>query len=56
MHFDFTVSLPTVFAVVGLWIRFEWKMYRHVVEHEMLVRDYCDRNNLKPGELPTRSS
>lgn len=57
------VSLLTVAPVLGsLWKvvnvirRVERKFDRLMVEHEMLVVDYCDRKGIKLGDLPTRTS
>ena len=58
MHIDFSVSIGnilTYIAIVGFAIRFETIIHKFLIEHEMLVQDYCKRNHLQMRELPTRS-
>jgi len=64
MHFDFTVTIGSVtlaFLVVGLIWRVERTLLRVdrlvgklSVEHEILILDYCSRNNIKIESMPTR--
>lgn len=57
MHIDFTVTLGNIIVFFtmmgGIW-RFETVVGRFLVEHEILIREYCDRNNIKLDNLPTR--
>jgi hypothetical protein len=59
MHFDWNISLPTMLTVIGAvggaWLRVERRLNRFLVEHEMLVDDYCRRHGSKVRDLPTRS-
>ena len=64
MHIDYTFTvgnLVTIAAVVGAIIRIEVIFERttgvirkFMMEHEMLVREYCKRNNIDIDDLPTR--
>jgi len=64
MHFDFTFTvgnIVTIGALVGAIIRVEYSIGRigsfvqqFMMEHEMLIRDYCKRNNIELDELVTR--
>jgi len=57
MHFDFTITLGNVVTLgvfLGGIIRFEWAFRRYGMEHEILVRDYCERHSIKISDLPTR--
>ena len=40
--------------LVALW-RINTFHNRLMVEHEILVQDYCDRNGLDPNAMPTRA-
>jgi len=58
MQITWTISLGnilTVLAFVGGIARIEMLLNKFLVEHEILVRDYCERHNIKPDDLPTRS-
>jgi hypothetical protein len=64
MHFDFTVTIGSVtlaILIVGLIWRVERTLLRVdrlvgklSVEHEILILDYCKRNNIKLESMPTR--
>lgn len=64
MHVDFTITLGNILtwvAFVGTVIRVEKFMseMRTAVqifrlEHEILIRDYCERHGLKIDDFPTR--
>lgn len=41
-------------ALILLWIRVDGFPRSLTQEHEMLVRDYCERNGIRPQDLPTR--
>lgn len=43
----FAIALGAIYRVESLIRRFG-------MEHEILVRDYCERHNLKLEDLPTR--
>jgi hypothetical protein len=56
-HFDFTITLgnlATMFAVVVAVVRIEIVTTRLLMEHEILIRDYCKRNSIEIKDLPTR--
>jgi len=61
MRFDLTISLGnvlTVVSVVGAVVIGVFRVNRllnwFLVEHEMLIKDYADRTNIKVADLPTR--
>jgi hypothetical protein len=58
MHFEFTMTLGQLITfttvLIGIW-RIEGLGRKYLVEHEILIRDYCERHNLKVHDLPTRS-
>lgn len=56
---SFTVgNIITVAVVVGAILRFETRVAGLVrsflVEHEILIADYCKRTGVKADDLPTR--
>lgn len=60
MHFDFTLTLGDVLKVVAIGAVL-WRVEQvhgwiksFLVEHEFLISDYCERNHIKPSDLPTR--
>jgi len=58
MHFDLTVSLGnlvTIGALLIAIIRWDRKLARYDVEHEMLIGWYCKSHNMRVRDLPTRS-
>lgn len=57
IHFDGTITITgagTVGTLVILLWRIETWGRRHFTEHEILVRDYCERKGIKLSDLPTR--
>jgi hypothetical protein len=57
MHFDFTISLGnllTLFIVGAALFRMDRLAAKFLVEHEILISDYCDRLGIKVENLPTR--
>lgn len=57
MHFDFTISLGqmvTLGVVTLATFRLESLISRFGIEHEILIRDYCERKGIRLGDLPTR--
>ena len=60
MHFDFTVTIGNIISIgavlgavwrIEIWLRkLDWML----MEHEILVREYCKRNDIKIQDLPTR--
>ena len=59
MHFDFTLNLANVTAIVvaltAIW-RVEQLLNWFILEHEVLVLDYCERKGIEINQLPTRTS
>jgi hypothetical protein len=58
MHIDFNISvgnIVTIIAVLGAIWRIERLSGKYLIEHEILIHDFCVRNNMKIGDLPTRS-
>lgn len=56
--FQFTISagdIAVVMAILGAVIRWEHKFSKYMVEHEILIQDYCDRKEMQITELPTRT-
>jgi hypothetical protein len=57
MHFDFTISFGNLitmgFVAVGL-LRMDRLAAKFLIEHEILIADYCSRMNIKAEDLPTR--
>lgn len=56
-HFEWTITFGnglSVSAAVYLIFRLETYGRRLVTEHEILVRDYCERKGIKLKDLPTR--
>jgi hypothetical protein len=56
---QFTIgNITTIVIVLGALVRFETRIASLVrtflMEHEILIRDYCKRNDIKPDELPSR--
>jgi len=47
-------SIPAVAAVGFFLHRIERRFNFLMIEHEILVKDYCDRNNIEVHDLPTR--
>lgn len=57
LHFDWTISLTGLMqfgAVCVLIWRMESYGRRMFTEHEILIRDYCERKGIKLKDLPTR--
>lgn len=57
IHFEWTFNLTNLLmfgAIVGYAWRLEKIITRFLVEHEILVRDYCKRVGIKINDLPTR--
>ena len=57
MHFDFTISLgqiATIATLIGIGWRLDRQMLKYLFEHEMLMQDYCERNNIELHTIPTR--
>ena len=61
MRLDLTISLGNIItiatvciAAVGMVTRINKLLDRFFVEHEMLIKDYCDRTGQKSVDLPTR--
>lgn len=57
MHFEFNVTIGQIMVMasfVGMVWRVEKLLAWFLVEHEMLISDYCDRKGFKVGQLPTR--
>jgi hypothetical protein len=65
MHFDLTISLGSILTfgsimvlAVTLAVNMKTlvrKMDIFLVEHEILIADYCKRTGTSPSELPTRA-
>jgi hypothetical protein len=60
MHFDATISIGNIvafFTIIGAIWRIERLMNWFLIEHEILIKDYCSRQNppIEIGDLPTRS-
>lgn len=56
--FQFTISagdIGVIIAILGAVIRWEHKFSKYMVEHEILIQDYCDRKEMLITELPTRT-
>jgi hypothetical protein len=59
MHFDFNIGISQVVnfvLLIGTIIRVEQWGRRFLVEHEILIRDYCKRNDIDLDDLPTRGN
>jgi hypothetical protein len=61
MHWDFTISfgniltmITFVFFLIGLNYKVQKWLDHFSIEHEILIRDYCERHDLKVTDLPTR--
>jgi hypothetical protein len=57
IHFDWTITLSgiaTFCSVVVLILRMETWGRKIFTEHEILIRDYCERKGIKLRDLPTR--
>ena len=57
IHFDWSISLGqiiTAVAVLGLLFKIQQFHNTLLIEHEILVTDYCERKGIKKHELPTR--
>ena len=57
MHFDLTISLGNlvIFAgILGGILRVEWLFRSYALEHELLIRDYCERKGIPLKDLLTR--
>ena len=55
MHLDFTINIPIIITLLVIAFYIDRTIRTHMVEHEMLMKDYCDRKELMLAELPTRS-
>jgi len=64
MHFDATITFGNVVTFIaiigGIWrveqfLRHTDKLLqKFAIEHEILINDYCRRNNVSIHEFPTR--
>jgi hypothetical protein len=61
--FHWSISLGDVLVLVSLFVgvggallRWEGLTRRLLIEHETLMRDYCQRHEIRLTDLPTRSS
>lgn len=57
MHFDFTISFGNVIAIVMVGIglfRMDRLAAKFLVEHEILIADYCKRTGIEVHNMPTR--
>jgi hypothetical protein len=57
MHFDMTISLgqiAVIVTLVGVAVGAVRRMDWYMVEHEILMQDYCERRRVKVKDLPTR--
>lgn len=57
MHFDFTISLGnllTIGLVVIVLFRIDRLAAKFLVEHEILIADYCKRIGIEIEDMPTR--
>lgn len=58
MHLDFTINVQSVInfvlLLIGIWRLEAWGR-KLLIEHEILVQDYCDRKGIKLNSLPTRT-
>ena len=57
MHLDLTISLGsilTIVTVLGIGLRLDRQLAHFLVEHEILIADYCKRSGISTNELPTR--
>lgn len=57
MHFDFTISLGNLvtLAMLGFGLfRMDRLAAKFLVEHEILIADYCSRMGIKVENMPTR--
>lgn len=57
-HFDFTVNIQSMInfflLIIGIW-RLEGWGRKLLIEHEILIRDYCNRCGIDLRDLPTRT-
>jgi len=49
-----TGSIPGVLAIGIFLYRIERRFNLLMVEHEILIKEHCDRAGIRPHELPTR--
>ena len=57
MHFDFTISLGnliTMFLIAAALFRMDRLAAKFLVEHEILIADYCKRIGIEIEDMPTR--
>ena len=57
MHFDPSISLGnilTILAVIGGLFRMDRIAAKYLIEHEILIADYCKRMGIDIDGLPTR--
>lgn len=57
MHFDFTISLGnilTIVAILGLGLKLHRVVMMFLLEHDLLIQDYCERHGISLNGLPTR--
>ena len=61
MHIDWTIGVGNILAFCTvllslfiLWQRIEVLLSKFMIEHELLIRDYCERKHIKLEEIPTR--
>jgi hypothetical protein len=57
MHFDGTFSLGnmvTMAVAIGVLVRMDRIAAKFLVEHEILISDYCKRIGVEVKDLPTR--
>lgn len=56
-HLDIVIALLGVaLALFGLWLRLLDLFGRLLVEHEIVLEDYCERKGIKRSQLPTRGN
>jgi hypothetical protein len=61
LHWDFTITFGNVltiasmaFLLLGINHRVSKWLDHFSIEHEILIRDYCERHDLRVNDLPTR--
>lgn len=57
MHFDFTISIGNILTLAGVGFflfRMDRLAAKFLVEHEILISDYCKRVGIETKDMPTR--
>jgi hypothetical protein len=57
MHFDFSFSLGNIITLGAIGVAFfriDRVAAKFLVEHEILIAEYCKRNDIEVRDLPTR--